>query len=101
MPIFGYQCQACGHSFDALQKLADPALTDCPECRNASLKKLLSAPSFHLKGSGWRASQPDKKPPGTKPRMGHMFDSPVPHAEHDDHDHGQGHGHGTDHRHEH
>ena len=100
MPIFDYQCQACGHGFDALQKISDPVLTDCPECGEHELKKLLSAPNFHLKGGGWRKSEPDTKTrPGSKPRIGHMFDSPVPHAEHDDHDHG--HTHGPDHGHDH
>lgn len=94
MPIFDYQCQACGHTFDALQKISDSVLTDCPECREPALKKLLSAPNFHLKGRGRRKSEPDKKQPGSKRRKGHMFDSPVPHAEHDDHDHGPSHSHG-------
>ena len=53
MPIYEYQCAACGHEFDELQKMADEPLTDCPECQKAALVKLVSAPSFRLKGSGW------------------------------------------------
>ena len=53
MPIYEYQCEACGHYFDALQKLADPVLTDCPDCGEPQLRKLVSAPSFRLKGAGW------------------------------------------------
>lgn len=53
MPIYEYACQDCGHSFDALQKMSDDPLQDCPECGQPRLRKLLSAPNFRLKGSGW------------------------------------------------
>ena len=53
MPIYGYVCTSCKHSFDALQKMSDPRLLDCPECGEAKLKKQLSAPKFRLKGEGW------------------------------------------------
>ncbi len=53
MPIYEYQCGDCGHYLDALQKISDEPLKHCPDCGNASLKKLLSAPRFRLKGSGW------------------------------------------------
>jgi putative FmdB family regulatory protein len=53
MPIYEYACQNCGHTFDALQKMSAEPLTDCPECGEQTLKKLLSAPNFRLKGSGW------------------------------------------------
>ena len=53
MPIFDYQCEACGHTFDALQKAGEGALRKCPKCGKLKLKKQLAAPNFHLKGSGW------------------------------------------------
>lgn len=53
MPIYEYQCRNCDHYLDALQKLSDPLLTDCPECGEAALRRLISAPNFRLKGSGW------------------------------------------------
>jgi putative FmdB family regulatory protein len=53
MPIYGYTCDSCEHSFDALQKMSDPKLVECPECGKATLRKLLSAPKFRLKGGGW------------------------------------------------
>lgn len=53
MPIYGYACKSCEHSFDALQKMSDPKLIDCPECGEPSLRKLLSAPKFRFKGVGW------------------------------------------------
>jgi putative FmdB family regulatory protein len=53
MPIYEYECRDCGHVFDALQKMSDAPLTDCPACSKPGLRKLLSAPNFRLKGGGW------------------------------------------------
>lgn len=53
MPIYEYACQECGHQLDALQKIADAHLTDCPECNASALKRMISAPRFRLKGQGW------------------------------------------------
>jgi putative FmdB family regulatory protein len=53
MPIYAYRCQACGHELDALQKISDAPLTDCPACGAPELKKQLTAAAFRLKGSGW------------------------------------------------
>jgi putative FmdB family regulatory protein len=53
MPIYEYVCGACDESHDALQKISDAPLTDCPACGESSLKKKISAPGFRLSGSGW------------------------------------------------
>lgn len=53
MPIYEYQCSACGHQLEVIQKMSDQPLTDCPECHQASLTKLVSAAGFQLKGTGW------------------------------------------------
>ncbi len=53
MPIYEYACKKCDHSLDALQKIADALLVDCPACGEPALKRLLSAPRFRLKGKGW------------------------------------------------
>ena len=53
MPIYGYVCKSCDHRLDALQKMADDPLVDCPECGEPALKRQLSAPRFRLKGQGW------------------------------------------------
>ncbi len=53
MPIYEYQCQACEHKFDKLQKISADPLVDCPECEKPELKKLVSAAGFRLKGAGW------------------------------------------------
>lgn len=53
MPIYEYQCNACGHEHEALQKLSAEPLVVCPVCNEAELKKKISAAGFRLKGGGW------------------------------------------------
>ncbi|HBH35832.1 MAG TPA: transcriptional regulator [Gammaproteobacteria bacterium] len=53
MPIYEYCCEECGHEMEAMQKISDEALTECPACGKSALKKTLSAPGFRLKGGGW------------------------------------------------
>ena len=53
MPIYDYQCTTCGHEMEALQKISDPRLTDCPACNAATLHKKVTAAAFRLSGSGW------------------------------------------------
>ncbi len=53
MPIYEYACTNCEHAFDELQKVSEAALVHCPKCGEPSLRKLLSAPKFRLKGQGW------------------------------------------------
>ena len=53
MPIYEYQCEACGHYLETLQKISEPPLTDCHKCGKPALKKLISAAAFRLKGGGW------------------------------------------------
>jgi putative FmdB family regulatory protein len=53
MPIYEYVCTECDYAHEALQKLSDSALTDCPACTKPGLKKMISAPQFRLSGSGW------------------------------------------------
>lgn len=101
MPIFDYQCQACGHRFDALQKVGEGALRKCPECGKLKLTKLVSAPNFHLKGSGWyktdfrdkssagKGAKEAKDGDGAK--AGHSMDSAKEHT----HGPGCGHDHGS------
>lgn len=82
MPIYEYQCGACGHTLETLQKISEPPLTTCPACGADALKKLISASAFRLKGGGWYETdfktgsrknvvQPDKggdsKPKSDKP----------------------------------
>lgn len=53
MPIYEFECNACGHRFDRLQKLSDSDPTICPACAAPQLRRRVSAPSFRLAGSGW------------------------------------------------
>ncbi len=53
MPIYEYQCESCGHALEALQRLSDDRLVDCPACNKPDLKKQISAAGFRLKGGGW------------------------------------------------
>ncbi len=56
MPIYDFQCTSCGFKKEVMRKSDAPSLTVCPECKNETFAKLLSAPSFQLNGSGWYAT---------------------------------------------
>jgi putative FmdB family regulatory protein len=53
MPFYEYECPSCRYYLEVLQKISDPPLKKCPSCRKAGFKRLMSAPVFRLKGSGW------------------------------------------------
>jgi putative FmdB family regulatory protein len=53
VPIYEYQCKSCGHELEAIQKLSDDPLKECPACGDLELTKLVSAAGFRLKGGGW------------------------------------------------
>lgn len=53
MPVYEYECPSCQGRFDAMQKFSDPVLDECRLCGAAGIRKVLSAPAFVLKGSGW------------------------------------------------
>ena len=67
MPIYQYQCTECGHGLEALQKMSDPKLVDCPSCEKPNLKKQVTAAAFKLKGTGWYET--DFKNSGKKPEQ--------------------------------
>jgi len=52
MPLYEYQCEACAHRFERIQKFSDPLLTNCPRC-DGSVRKLVSSPAIQFKGTGW------------------------------------------------
>jgi putative FmdB family regulatory protein len=62
MPIYEYQCSACHHAFDVLQKMSDDAIKQCPECNKDTAVKLVSAAGFQLKGTGWYETDFKDKP---------------------------------------
>ncbi|WP_372678269.1 FmdB family zinc ribbon protein [Desulfosarcina sp.] len=61
MPLYEYQCVACGGIEEAIQKFSDAPLTTCRRC-SGKLNKLISQSSFHLKGTGWYVTDYSKKP---------------------------------------
>lgn len=66
MPIYAFQCAACGHAFDRLQKLSDADPTACPACSAEAVSRKLTAPQFRLAGGGWYET--DFKGDGDKKR---------------------------------
>jgi len=63
MPFYEYQCKACDHQLEELQKFSDPPLAQCPACGKKTLEKMISATGFQLTGSGWYETDfKDKKP---------------------------------------
>ncbi len=65
MPLYEYKCRDCGRLSEVIQKFSDDPLTDCSEC-GGTLEKVLSAPAFHLKGSGWYKTDYAQKDGGKK-----------------------------------
>ena len=53
MPFYEYQCSACGSHHEELQKISARPLRKCPACGRSTLRRLVSAPVFRLKGGGW------------------------------------------------
>lgn len=56
MPIYEYQCHHCGKYCEFLQKVTDDPVRQCPHCKKDNLEKRISPAAFHLKGSGWYAT---------------------------------------------
>jgi putative FmdB family regulatory protein len=68
MPTYEYQCQACTHKFEIVQRMTEDSLKTCPECNQDQLQKLISAVGFQLKGTGWYETdfKNSGKPPAAK-----------------------------------
>ena len=61
MPLYEYECSACGHRFELIQRFADPPAETCVACGKGPVHKLLSAPAVHFKGTGWYVTDYAKK----------------------------------------
>jgi putative FmdB family regulatory protein len=74
MPIYEYRCSACGFENEFLQKMSDAPLTECPECKQPTLVKKVTAAGFQLKGSGWYVTDfrggGKTSAPATEPKSG-------------------------------
>src|SRR5579864_2552803 len=66
MPLYEYQCECGGRRFERIQKFSDPLVETCPTC-GGRVHKLLSSPAFHLKGTGWYATDYPRKDKGQAP----------------------------------
>ncbi len=53
MPIYEYICESCHKELEVIQKISEPQLKECPQCKESSLKRKASMSAFHLKGGGW------------------------------------------------
>ena len=63
MPLYEYQCDACAHRFEVIQKFSDAPVDVCPKCGGA-VKKLLSSPAIQFKGTGWYITDYARKSDG-------------------------------------
>ena len=79
MPIYEFECSACGDQFERLQKLSDPDPAVCPKCGAARVKRRLTAPAFRLAGSGWYET--DFKKDGDRKRNLAAKDDAAPKAD--------------------
>jgi len=69
MPIYAYGCSSCGLQKDVMQKMSEAPLTTCPECGKEAFAKQLTAAGFHLKGSGYYATDfKNSGQPKTEPK---------------------------------
>src|SRR5215510_6253578 len=71
MPFYEYECEACGHHLEALQKISEAPLRKCPECGKSRLRRLISPPVFRLKGSGWYETDFKSDKEGKRNLAGH------------------------------
>jgi putative FmdB family regulatory protein len=53
VPLYEYQCDACGCRFEVIQKYSDPAVESCKECGKGPVRRLISSPAIQFKGTGW------------------------------------------------
>lgn len=62
MPIYDFQCTACGFQQELMRKVSAPSVEACPQCQQQTFSKQVSAPNFQLTGSGWYATDFKTKP---------------------------------------
>jgi putative FmdB family regulatory protein len=69
MPIYDFQCTACGYKQELMRKVSAPSVEACPKCQQQTFSKQVSAPNFQLSGSGWYATdfKNNQSAAGSKP----------------------------------
>ena len=76
MPMYEYECTACGHRFERIQKFSDSPVEECPNCGERTVQKLLSSPAIQFKGTGWYITDYAKKSgTGTDAKPGSSTDA--------------------------
>jgi putative FmdB family regulatory protein len=76
MPMYEYECTACGHRFERIRKFSDPPIEECPNCGESKVQKLMSSPAIQFKGTGWYITDYAKKSgTGTDPKSGGSTDA--------------------------
>jgi putative FmdB family regulatory protein len=81
MPLYEYQCDACGERFEAIRKFSDPPLEVCEKCGKGPIQRLISSPAFQFKGSGWYITDYAKKSGGSSTDSGTKDGSTAPKAD--------------------
>lgn len=66
MPTYEYACATCGHQWEEIQKISENPIEECPSCKKATAKRLISGGSFILKGGGWYSDLYSSAKPGKK-----------------------------------
>jgi len=61
VPLYEYECKACHHRFEQIQKFSDPLVRKCPKCGKKKVEKLLSSPAVQFKGTGWYITDYQRK----------------------------------------
>ena len=82
MPLYEYQCDACGQRFEKIQKFSDPPMETCALCGKGPVRKLMSSPAIQFKGSGWYITDyakkgSDKAAEGSTSTSGEKGDKPA------------------------
>ena len=81
MPLYEYQCDACGRRFEKIQKFSDQPLESCELCGKGPVHKLLSSPAIQFKGSGWYITDYAKKAPASTGDRGTAADPAKPESD--------------------
>ena len=77
MPFYEYECRSCGHHLEAMQKMHAAPLRKCPACGKSTLKRLMSAAAFRLKGGGWYETDFKSDKEGQRNIQGEKSEAPA------------------------
>jgi putative FmdB family regulatory protein len=78
MPIYEYQCDACGNRFEQIQRFSDAPVEVCTQCGKGPVRRLLSSPAIQFKGSGWYITDYARKSESGGAETGHKTEAASP-----------------------